>query len=472
MTSDEQRVLGRRSFVQESAAASGTFAAALAAFRAERAGAAAAAASPKPVGRPVNIAIIGSGNMGCGNLSQALKTPGVFVRAVCDVWPPNLAKGLEIGRTEKTYAGYRDGKDMTGALQAAKGAKAYDDYRKMLAEARDVEAVIVATPLHTHCQIATACIEAGKHVYSEKMMARTLEECRRLGKLAKASDKVVQFGHQQHWNTWYNLGYKLIRNDKVCGKITHIRAWWNRNRTWQRQVTAEDMRRIDATKYGYEDVNQLRNWRLFWSMSGGLMAELACHQIDVANWYTGSMPEAVVGMGGTDFRKDWGGEVYDNVQTIFRYPGGLKLIYQSITTNSYDGQGEQFMGTDGTVLLSRKGGYVFREPKALKLGWEKHAAKTKDARGRPAIVMKSTPRPEGGAKKQKGQAMPDADGKKPDPYHDYRYALADWITCIREGKRPKADWQVALRAAIPCILANEAMRKDQVIRIPPEMYQV
>ncbi len=476
--SEPKRMLDRRSFMKESAVASATFAAALESFHAQQA---MAAEAPKKVGRPINLAIIGSGNMGQGDLAQALREPGMMLKAVCDIWPPNAETALEIARGESKnkyfkdlYKGFRTGKDADDAVKAAKEAKVHKDYREMLDKEKDVEAVLIATPLHTHCQIASACIKAGKHVYSEKMMAKTVEECKSLGKLAKDSDKVVQFGHQQHWNDWYKLGYKLIHNDKVCGKMTHIRAWWNRNRSWLRGVSDDEKKLIDASKYGYKDVNELRNWRLFWSTSGGLMAELACHQIDVGNWYTNSMPCAVVGIGGLDFRKeDWGGDVFDNVQVVFEYPSGLKLTYQSITTNSYDGQGEQYMGNEGTVILSRKGGFVFREPSAPKLPWQKHAAEAKDAKGKTGIAMKThSTVTEGGAKKQEGKGLGDGKKGKTDPYHDYRLALGDWANCIRENKKTKAGWEVALRAAIPCIMANEAMKKKEYLEIKPEMYQV
>ncbi len=477
--SDERHTLDRRSFMKESAVASAGFAAALEAFQAEQA--MAAEAAPKKIGRPVNVAVIGSGNMGCGDMSQLLKTPGVFLRAVCDIWPPNLEAALQIARDEfdgpaifkNIYEGYRTGKDKDDALKAAKAAKGYSDYREMLDKEKDVEAVLIALPLNAHFDITSACIQAGKHIYAEKMMAQTVEQCKQLGKLAKDSDKVIQFGHQQHWNDWYKLGDKLIHNDKVCGKMTHIKAWWNRNKPWRRPVTDDEKKLIDASKYGYKDVNELRNWRLFWATSGGLMAELACHQIDVANWYSGSVPEAVVGMGGLDFRKeDWGGDVFDNVQCIFQYPGGLKVTYQSITTNSYDGQGEQFMGPEGTVIISRKGGFVFREPKAPKLPWETKAKGAKDAKGRKGIAMKpGSTVTEGGAGQQKGKALGDGKKKK-DPYLDYRRAMGAWITCVRENKPTKAGWEIALKAAVPCIMANQAMAKGELVKIPPDAYQV
>jgi len=469
----QSRSLDRRSFLKESAAASAAFAAALEAFRAEQAAAAEEAAAAAP-GRPVNIAIIGSGSEGNMLLGQALKSPGVFCKAVCDIWPPSQESGLKTAGDEKTYAEFRKDADLEEALKIGKAAKGYADYKEMFDKEKDIEGVIIATPLHTHAEILLAALAAGKHVYCEKMMAQTIEDCKKVGRAARDSKKIVQFGHQQHWNDWYKLGYKLIYNDKVCGeKLTHMSAWWFRNGTWRRPVSDDEKSLIDASKYGYKDVEELRNWRMYWKTSGGLMAELACHQIDMANWYAGAVPTLVIARGGGPTREDWQGEVYDNVQCIFEYPKGVTLTYQAISTNSHLGQGEEFMGPDGTVALSRAGGTVFREPKATKLAWEEHATKTKDEKGKSGIVLKTGSTVTDGSA-QKGDQLKGAEGGKKDPFKDYRAALADWANCIRENKpeKVKTGWQVSLNAAVPCIKANDAMQKTTWIEIKPEDYQL
>ncbi len=468
------RHLGRRAFLKESSAAAAAFAAALETLRAERAQAEEEAKASAP-GRPVNFAIIGTGTEGNMLLGQMMKAPGVFCKAICDIWPVSKEAGLKTIRDEKTYTGFRTGADMEEALKIAKDAKAYDDYKEMFEKEKDIEAVIIATPLHTHAEILLAAIAAGKHIYCEKMMAQTVEDCKKVGKAAKDCGKIVQFGHQQHWNDWYLLGHKLIYNDKAVGPVKHMAAWWCRNGTWRRPISDQEKTLIDATKFGYKDVDELRNWRMYWKTSGGLMAELACHQIDMANWYANGVPTGVIARGGGPTREDWQGEVYDNVQCIFDYPGGVTLTYNAVSCNSHDGQGEKIMGPDGTVELSRGGGSLFREPKATKLAWEQHAKTTKDEKGNTAIVLKagSTGTYEGGAK-QEAEAIGGAAKKKGDPYKDYRSALADFANCVREGKpeKVKTGWEISLKAAVPCIMANEAMKKKAYVEIKPDCYQV
>src|SRR3990172_9280601 len=97
--------------------------------------------------------------------------------------------------------------------------------------------------------------------------------------------------------------------------------------------------------------------------SGGLMAELASHQIDVANWALGAEPVSVIGTGGIDYWKD-GREVCDNVQAIFEYPGGQKLVYTSILFNRHYEFSEEIMGDQGRLAITIGNGIYFREPVA------------------------------------------------------------------------------------------------------------
>jgi predicted dehydrogenase len=94
--------------------------------------------------------------------------------------------------------------------------------------------------------------------------------------------------------------------------------------------------------------------------SGGLMAELASHQIDVANWAIGAEPISVVGTGGIDYWKD-GRETCDNAQTIFEYPGGQKLVWSSILCNAHYDFNEQIMGDRGTIEITLGKGLFYTE---------------------------------------------------------------------------------------------------------------
>ena len=103
--------------------------------------------------------------------------------------------------------------------------------------------------------------------------------------------------------------------------------------------------------WGYPSIDHLTNWRLYSKYSHGMMAELCSHQVHVINWFTGAVPQAVVGTGGIYRYKD-GREVNDHIYTIFEYPKNLTLTYSAIQSNAFDHYYEEFMGTKGTIVLS------------------------------------------------------------------------------------------------------------------------
>ncbi len=144
-------------------------------------------------------------------------------------------------------------------------------------------------------------------------------------------------GLQRRYSKFYQLAKQLV--DKgVLGNVTHIHAQWHRNPGW--------------VMNGF-------NWRLYKQFSGGLAAELASHQLDVADWIFGSAPEYVIGVGGLDTWHD-GRDVLDNIQLIYKYPKNQKVVYSSITTNAHMPYlnstrpefGECIMGTAGTLEMT------------------------------------------------------------------------------------------------------------------------
>src|SRR5205814_768156 len=108
----------------------------------------------------------------------------------------------------------------------------------------------------------------------------------------------------------------------ILGNVTHMYAQWNRNPGWKMKPADNPAEQ------------KMANWRLYRDYSGGLAAELASHQLDVADWMFGSTPEYVVGVGGHDYIFD-GRDILDNIQMIYRYPNKQKLISMYISTNSH-----------------------------------------------------------------------------------------------------------------------------------------
>ncbi len=277
-------------------------------------------------GAPIRLGIIGAGSRGKYMMRQFLRVPGVSVNAVCDVYEPRFDEAREI----------------TG-----ESTPAYSDLRAMLDAESDLDGVIIASPLSYHAEHIIASLEAGMHVYGEKSMAFTVEECNAIVQAVRASGKKYQIGLQYHYAAWYRQALRRIQEGEI-GQVSHVYAYWHRNYNWRRPVPEPSLER-------------LINWRLYEEYSHGLVAELGAHHIDTANWVFGETPTSVVGNGAITFYND-GRETLDNVQAIYSYPSGGTLVFSSIIGNHKQGCQVVIYGTGGTIELTLEDGYIFYEP--------------------------------------------------------------------------------------------------------------
>ncbi len=377
----------------------------------------------------INAAIIGTGSQGCFLLERAVKVPNVRFVMCCDIQEKNLKRGLSV----------------------AKGAEGCDDYRKVL-DCKDIRAVIIATPIYLHAPMTVEALRAGKHVLCEKMMAYTIDDAKHMMRVSRQTGKKLQIGHQRRYDPTYQHAYKMVK-DGVLGRITHVRAQWNRNGSWRRPCPDKSL-------------DELVNWRLYKARSQGLMAELGSHQIDVVNWMLGETPSAVMGVAGLDYWKD-GRDVWDNVQCIFEYPSGIKFQYQSLTTNQFDDFSEQFMGDKGTLIVTPGKAMLFREPKSEELAWESQAH-TQDVGGKKGIVLDASKSPRLSQQHGEGEKIDSGAKTKKD---DYLLELEDFFLSIRDGHEPFCGPRVALDTCIAAISANQSMETLQRVVIEPETYR-
>ncbi|HEX8184894.1 MAG TPA: Gfo/Idh/MocA family oxidoreductase, partial [Blastocatellia bacterium] len=293
----------------------------------------------------VNVGIIGVGSQGSTLTRNLAMVRNARISALCDIFEPNLKKAAGLA-----------GGDL----------KRFPDYRKLI-ESRDVDAVVIALPLHLHFEAAIAAMNAGKHVFVEKTMAYSVDQCEQMVRTAKARPSlVVQVGHQHRFDPVVHKVIEMCRNNAL-GTITHIRCHWHRNGNWRRPVPNSD---FDPRPFGYPDLEHLINWRMYKKYSGGLMCELGSHMIEIVNLIYDSTPAAVTGMGGIDYWKD-GRETYDNVTAVYTYTAGQKAVFTSTTTNAHDGEKIKIMGTEGTIEMSWDQALYFREkepPEMIKAG--------------------------------------------------------------------------------------------------------
>jgi len=279
-------------------------------------------------GERVRIGIVGTGSRGMFHINNFLNRPNVNpvveVVALCDNFPPHLQNAAELYPKAKTFSDYRD-----------------------LISLPEVDCILIATPLHQHAHITIDALKSGKHTFCEKSMALSLDDCLEMYNVYKETGKVLFIGQQRLYDPKYLKAIDMIHSGLI-GEVTGMRCYWFRNNNWRRPLPDPSLERKI-------------NWRLYKDYSGGLMTELATHQLQVGNWVLKMIPDTVMGMGDIVFWKD-GREVYDNVNLIYRYPNGVNLTYESIISNKFNGLEEQILGHLGTMELE-KGKYYFEDVK-------------------------------------------------------------------------------------------------------------
>jgi len=368
----------------------------------------------------INLGIIGPGSRGQGLMRVFLRIPGVRFAGLCDVYEPRFAQARKITGEETPI---------------------YRDYRRLL-EARDLDAVVVATPLSFHGEHVVGALDSGRHVYGEKDMALTIAECNQIVDAVKRTGKRYQIGLQYHYAPWYQEALRQIGAGKI-GRVTQIYTYWHRNNNWRRPVpNPQDV-----------SLERLLNWRLYRAYSGGLLAELGTHHIHFANQVFGAVPESVVGAGGIDYWKD-GREVPDNVQVIYRYPGGQTLFFSATTTNRFDGSQVRVFGTGGTIVLTEADGTSYYEPATA------HSAVPEGIIMEHGIVTGASYRAEE-PYRGPGEPIKVPEGTAGSP--DY-LACRSFIECVRNHQKPGADERAGWVAGVMVALGNQAIDKGEHVR--------
>ncbi|HEU4387535.1 MAG TPA: Gfo/Idh/MocA family oxidoreductase [Blastocatellia bacterium] len=394
----------------------------------------AAAASKGPIhGGPVRTALIGPGTEGM-TLFKQFRKEYLALHAICDINP----KRVQDAAAYAENAGF--GKP-----------RLYDDWRDMLRK-EDLEAVIIATPLWTHAEIATACLESGKHVLCEKMMAWDAPGCRQMIEASRKSGRLLEIGHQRFYNPIYQAAFDGVIKAGVLGDVYYARLAWHRNGSWRRneQPPSPD---YDPGKWGYPTWEHLLNWRMYNRYSRGLMAELASHQVAIANWFFGSAPDAVYASGGIYEYKD-GREVPDHIYVTFEYPKGRTATFSSIQSNKFDDYYEMFMGTKGTLILhAETEAMLFNEGEAGATAVEV----SKQTSG-PVIDSSESRRADTSAR------TVGASDSKLEKGTAYRLEVSEFCSAVRTGSPLRCGPQRAMEAAIACITGNEsAATKARVV---------
>jgi len=252
--------LSRRSFLRQSAIAGTGFLLA----RVSLAG----SQTVSPQGK-LNIGIIGVAHQGNYDMSNVA---GENIVALCDV----------------------DDSYLAAAAKRFPGAKTYNDFRRLL-DQKDIEAVVVATPDHTHAVATVAALRSGRHAYCEKPLTHTISECRVVMETARKARRATQIGTQIHAGNNYRRVVELVQSGAI-GTIQQVHVWVNatyggKDRPKETPPVPPQLHYdlwlgpVPARPYSPEYVPRV--WRNWWAFGGGALADFGCHYMDLPHWALG-----------------------------------------------------------------------------------------------------------------------------------------------------------------------------------------
>jgi predicted dehydrogenase len=372
----------------------------------------------------VVVALIGAGRQGVSDLGNAIKQPDVSVAAICDVYKPNLSNGM----------------------QAAPGAQAYGDFRRVL-ERKDIDAVIIATPDHWHpLQTIMAC-EAGKDVYVEKPIGVSVAEGRRMVDAARRYKRIVQTGTQQRSGKHFQQAAELVKAGRI-GTVTQVRTWNFGNESpagignppdtpppadldWDMWLGPAPKRPFNQNRFGVAP-DKWSSFRWFWDYAGGMMTDWGVHWLDIVQLVMGVDAPQFASASGGKFALTDNRETPDTLIATFQYPRFI-CTYENRVVNAapldLKSNGMLFHGTDGTMFVDRQGLEILPE--------KRKTGETSVDRTEPLTVENSN-------------------------QHHLDH-MKNFIDCVRSRNTPIADIETGHRSTSTALLGNIAYRTGRRI---------
>jgi predicted dehydrogenase len=388
------------------------------------------AASAAGSGERLSVGIVGPGGRGRGILRDFLrvaKDNQAELTAVCDIWGRN--RDLAVEQVKKA----------TG-----KAPRAFNHLEDLLS-AKDLDAVIIATPDHQHARQLIACLEAKKHVYCEKPFANRLDDANAAIEAARKSDRVVTIGTQRRSDPRYQAAAEVMRSSPI-GPIIQVDVVQNAYSPyrWRSKALVSAVKEKDTDWKAFLmdrpwrkfDPHQYVEFRLYRDFSSGIIDQWMTHMIDTVHLLAGgSFPRSVVASGGCYSWKD-GRENGDTVHVVLDYPEGFLASYSSNLANGA-GSACRILGRQGT--LEYEGGW--------RLSGE-------GVKGSKVTARAITPKE--GVKGEMGVIH-----------------IVNWLSCARKGDRktnctPEHGYQ----HAVACIMAEKALHGGRRMRYDPKARKI
>ena len=362
----------------------------------------------------LRVGVIGCGGMASGHINALLRmreSDNVELAAVCDVYRVRLDAAAQ-----KT------------------AAKPCSDYRALLDE-RDIDYVLIATPEHWHCQMTLDAADAGKHIYCEKPLARTIAEGRRVVEKIRQSTVKMQVGVQGMSDDSYETAHRYIR-EGALGKVVMAQIDYSRNYRDDFMMLPADTKAQPGVNLDWNawlgpapkrpwDPQRFFQWRRYWDYSGGIATDLFIHRITrLIQALDLKLPDRVVATGGTWNFTGSAAEVPDTFNMMCDYPGGPSLLLISSMAN--DAPVPHLIRGHRATLEFTPTGFTIKPQKL-------------HAEGQPEIVHKKT------------------GGENITLHH------RNLQNAIRQNEPLKCDATLGYYGLVPCLLAVDSFRRRKCL---------
>jgi predicted dehydrogenase len=311
-------------------------------------------------------------------------------------------------------------------------------------ENKDIDAVAIATPDHWHALPMIYACQAGKDVYCEKPVGRTIEECNVMLAAARKYERVVQVGQWQRSHKHWQDAIDFVHSGQL-GKVRVVKTWAYQGwmKTLQNKPNSAVPKGVDydmwlgpAPKREFNENRFHFNFRWFWDYAGGLMTDWGVHIIDMGlAGMKAQGPKSVMASGGNFFDAKSAMETPDTLQAIYEFDDYTMIWEQAngIDLGPYGrDHGVAFIGNNGTLVVDRNGWEVIGEPNRTDYNVYK------------GLKMESKP-----LVKSEGSGL---------DFH-----TRNFIDCMKTRQKPNCDIAIAQNTALNASLGNIAFRTNSKI---------
>lgn len=405
----------------------------------------------------IQIALIGSGGMGQGDIKDALLNPGVKIVAAADIYDGRRK------RMEEAYPGILTTRD----------------YREVLAR-KDVDAVVIATPDHWHATISIDALNAGKDVYCEKPMIQKIDEGKRVIEAHKKSGRIFQVGSQYASALSFQKIRELLEQGAI-GELNMVEAWLDRNTAmgaWQYSIPPDaspsnvDWDRFlgNAPKRPFEPIRLFR-WRNYTDYGTAVAGDLYVHLLTGLHTATRSLgPKRIYSTGGLRYWKD-GRDTPDTQLGIIEYPKtethpeftfSMKVNFKS--SKPQEDFGFKFIGSAGTITTDVRTVTVARQPREKEPGVSIDTFSKAGREQYMAEYRKKYP-----AEKVTAVNLgSNGEARYVSEIDAHRQHMMNFIEAVRTRKAHFEDSTFGFRAAGPALLCNTSYYEKRICTWDPQ----